>query len=143
MEKSNNKWRPIIDLSSLNKYLVVQKFHMETPESIRLAIQPDDWTVSIDLADTYLHVSIHPDYRKYLSFAYQGEVWRFRSLPFGLAPAPWLFTMISQEVKALAQREGLILHQYLDDWVIRSQSRPVLLKQLQWLLGCATAWGSK
>ena len=93
--KADNAWRPIIDLSVLNKYLRVHKLHMETPESIQLAIQPKDWVISIDLADAYLHVPIHPDHQKYLNFAYQGQVWRFMSLPFGLSPAPWLFTMIA------------------------------------------------
>ena len=30
--KSNNKWKPILYLSSVNKYLKLEKFQMETPE---------------------------------------------------------------------------------------------------------------
>ena len=33
--KPNNKWRPILDLSKLNLFLKVEKFKMETPETIR------------------------------------------------------------------------------------------------------------
>ena len=33
--KPGNRWRPVIDLSALNKFLAVPKFKMETPESIR------------------------------------------------------------------------------------------------------------
>ena len=90
--------------------------------------------ISIDLVDAYLHVPIHPDHQKYLSFAYQGQVLRFRSLPFGLSPSPWLFTMIAQGVKVISQKHGLILHQYLDDWVVRAQSRDLLVTQTRWLL---------
>ena len=63
--KTGNQWRSIIDLSILNQYLRAPNFHMETPESIRLAIQPNDWAISIDLADAYLHIPIHRDHRKY------------------------------------------------------------------------------
>ena len=34
--KPNNKWRPILDLSHLNQFLKVEKFKMETPETIDL-----------------------------------------------------------------------------------------------------------
>ena len=33
--KPNQKWRPVIDLSRLNAFLLVEKFNMEIPESIR------------------------------------------------------------------------------------------------------------
>ena len=56
VSKGENKWRPIIDLSVLNTMLWIPSFHMETPESIRTAIQLNDWTVSIDLSDAFLHI---------------------------------------------------------------------------------------
>ena len=48
---------------------------------------------------------------------------QFTSLPFGLATAPQVFTMIVKEVKLMALSRGLRIHQYLDDWLIRSQSQ--------------------
>ena len=47
----------------------------------------------------------------------------FPSLPFGLATAPQVFTMIVKEVKLMALSRGIRLHQYLDDWPIRAQSQ--------------------
>ena len=41
----------------------------------------------------------------------------------GLATAPQVFTMIVKEAKLMALSTGLRLHQYLDDWLIRSQSQ--------------------
>ena len=48
-------------------------------------------------------------------------MFQFTSLPFGLATAPQVFTVIPKEVKLMALSRGLRLHQYLDDWLIRSQ----------------------
>ena len=96
---------------------------METPESIRTSLIPGEWVSSIDLSDAYLHIPIHPNSRKYLRFCHRSQVFQFTSLPFGLATAPQVFTMIVKEVELMALSRGLGLHQYLDDWLIRSQSQ--------------------
>ena len=44
-------------------------------------------------------------------------------LPFGLATAPQVFKMIVKDVKLMALSRGLRLHQYLDNWLIGSQSQ--------------------
>ena len=64
--KPHQRWRPVIDLSRLNTFLHVEKFKMETPESIRTSLVPGEWLSSINLLDAYLHIPIHPNSRKYL-----------------------------------------------------------------------------
>ena len=119
--KPHQWWRPVIDLSTLNTFLHVEKFKMETPESIRTSQIPREWVSLIDLSDAYIHITIHPNSRKYLRFCYRSQVFQFTSLPFGLATTPHVFTMIVKEVKLMALSRGLRLYQYLDDWLIRSQ----------------------
>ena len=53
--KPNNKWRPILDLSKLNLFLKVEKFKMETPETIRTSLQQGEWVTSVDFKDAYFH----------------------------------------------------------------------------------------
>ena len=43
--------------------------------------------------------------------------------PLQTSHSPQVFTMIVKEVKLMALSRGLRLHQYLDDWLIRSQSQ--------------------
>ena len=76
--KPHQRWRPVIDLSGLNTFLHVEKFKMETPESTRTSLIPG--VLSIDLSDDYLHIPIHPNSRKYLSFCH-----RFSSSPPSLS----------------------------------------------------------
>ena len=121
--KPHQRWRPVIDLSRLNTFLHLEKLKMETPESIRTSLIRGEWVSSIDLSDAYLHIPIHPNSRKYLRFCYKAKVFQFTSLPFGLATALQVFTMIVKEVKLMALSRGLRIHQYLDDWLIRSQSQ--------------------
>ena len=69
--QASPRWRPLIDLSSLNTFLLVERFKMETPESIRASLIPGEWVSSID---TYLHIPILPNSRKYLRFCHRSQV---------------------------------------------------------------------
>ena len=53
VQKDSGSWRPIIDLSTLNTFIVSQPFHMETPQSVLRSIRQGDWMISLDLQDTY------------------------------------------------------------------------------------------
>ena len=125
------RWRPVINLSRLNTFLHVEKFKMKTPESIRTSLIPGEFVSSIGLSDAYLHIPIHPHSRKYLRFCHRSQVFQFSSLRFGLSTAPQVFTTIVKEVKLTALSRGLRLHQYLDNWLIRSQSREEALVNTQ------------
>ena len=57
--KPNNRWRPILDLSTMNNFLNTELFKMETPETIRTSLQVGEWVTSIDFKDTYFHIPIH------------------------------------------------------------------------------------
>ena len=123
VSKPNQKLRPVIDHSRLNTFLMVEKFKMETSESIRASLIPGLWVSSIDLSVAYLHIPIHPASRKYLQFSHRSQLYQFTSLPFGLATAPQTFTMIVKEVKLMALSRVIRIHQYLDNWLIRAKSQ--------------------
>ena len=61
---------------------------METPAFIRNSIRPMHWGVSLDLEDAFFHVPIHPNFSKYLRFAFQGQFYQFwgHALWFGHSP---------------------------------------------------------
>ena len=125
--KPNNKWRPILDMSNLNKFLKIEKFKMETPETIQTSLQTGEWVTSIDFRDAYFHIPIHPQSRKYLRFHVGGKTFQFKALPFGLSTAPLEFTVVAKEVKLMALRKGIRIHQYLDDWLVRATSHQTCL----------------
>lgn len=116
--KKDGRWRPIIDLSTLNSYVDVKTFKMETQTSIKASIQPGHWGVSLDLSDAYFHVPIHPGSRKYLRFCVGDEVYQFRAMPFGLSTAPRVFTKLMAVVGSFLRLRGSVLLQYFDDWLL-------------------------
>ena len=120
--KKTGDLRPVIDLSTLNRHMVVPHFKMETQGSVRSAIRSLEWAVSIDIRDAYLHVPMHQAVRKYLRFVVNKKVYQFTCLPFGLATSPQEFTKLLRPVVSLLRQQGVKLHVYLDDWLIRADT---------------------
>ena len=52
--KATGSWRPLIDLSHLNRFVHLTRFEMETSQTVLRVMRKDDWMVSIDLKDAYL-----------------------------------------------------------------------------------------
>ena len=132
--KPNNRWRPILDLSTLNTFLNTGSFKMETPETIRTSLQAGEWVTSIDFKDAYFHIPIHSQSRKYMRFHLQGWSYQFKALPFGLSTASMEFTVVAKEVKLMALQKGIRIHQYLDDWLVRASTHNTCLQHTQTLV---------
>ena len=54
-----------------------------------------------------------------------------QSTAVGLSTAPMEFTIIAKEVKLMAIQNGIRIHQYLDDWLVRSTSHRICLQHTQ------------
>lgn len=61
--KKGGGFRPILNLKYLNRKLIVPTFS---------SMEDGEWLSSIDLKDVYLHVPMHPLFKKYLRFAFDG-----------------------------------------------------------------------
>ena len=66
--------------------------------------------------------------------SYPGPDLQFKALPFGLSTAPMEFTVIAKEVKLMAAHQGIRIHQYLDDWLVRARSKQSCLRHTQILV---------
>ena len=139
--KANGELRPILDLSPLNRFLRRMPFKMESAHSIRQAISPGDWAVSIDLSDAYFHVLINQTDRKWLRFVWGNTVYQFRALPFGLSLSPWVFTKVVRELVILVHQLGIRLQVYLDDWLVLAGSQVLCSQNLLSVLSHAVPLG--
>ena len=112
---------------------------METPETIRTS-QVGEWVTSIDFKDAYFHIPIHSQSRKYMRFHIQDKTYQFKELPFGLSTAPMDVTVVVKEVKFLALKGGIRIHQYLgraksqQTCLQHTQTLVALCQELGWLL---------
>ena len=115
--KKNGKLRLVTDLSQLNQWIECPSFKMDHAQVVRDALSPGMWATSIDLTDAYLHVPIHQSYWRYLTFQVGNKRYQFMVLPFGLNTAPLVFSQIMKIIKKWGRRVGILLFQYLDDWI--------------------------
>ena len=61
---------------------VMETLQMETLQSVLLSVRSGNWMVSLDLKDSYLQVTIHPNSCKYLRFVALSQVYQFKALLF-------------------------------------------------------------
>ena len=132
--KTSGSWRPVIDLSTLNLFVDVSHFQMETIQSVLLSVRQDDWMASIDLKETYLQVPVYLDSLHFIRFVAQGRVYQFSALCFGLSTAPRVFSWVMAPVSAILHSWGIRMRRYLDDWLVQSSSRDSLLCNLRGVL---------
>ena len=116
--KKGGKWRPILNLKPLNRYIRPKRFRMETLHSIIPMLSQGWWATSVDLTDAYMHVPVHAEHRKFLAFAIEGRKYMFQALPFGLSTAPRVFTRLARIFGAHIRKLGVRIYMYLDDWLI-------------------------
>ncbi len=124
--KKGGGLRPILDLRVLNRALHRLPFKLLTHRRMIRCIQPRDWFAVIDLKDTYFHVSILPRHRPFLRFAFEGRAWQYRVLPFGLSLSPRVFTKVVEGALAPLREVSIRILNYIDDWIILTQSREQL-----------------
>ena len=115
---------------------------METQRSIRAAITPGEWVVSIDLKDAYFHVPIAKEYQKYFLFQVGDKTYKFVALPFGLSSAPREFTRVVTVIAHLAHGRLIKLHIYLDNCLIRAPSPEVCREHARVLWELTLALGT-
>ncbi|KAJ1204852.1 hypothetical protein NDU88_000290 [Pleurodeles waltl] len=129
--KKDGRLRPILDLRILNWFLKQEKFKMLTLAQVLLALNKEDWMVSVDLQDAYFHIPILKSHRKYLRFVVGSQDYQFAVLPFGLTSAPRVFTKVMSVVASELRRKGIAVFPYLDDWLIKAKSPELVSHHLQ------------
>ena len=114
---------------------------MENVFSLRDIMKKGDWLAKIDLKDAYLTVPMAKAHQKYLRFQWQGKVYEFKSLPFGLATAPITFTELLRPVVAFLRQQGVRLVVYLDGILVMAGTQELLQTHLQLTMSLLTNLG--
>lgn len=120
--KPDGRRRLILDVSPLNKAIVVRPFSLPSASDLRALLPQSAFMAKIDLTEAYWHIPIHPFFRRYLAFHFQGKDYQFRAMPFGLSVAPIAFTAVMRHPYRLLKERGHLALNYLDDWIVWASS---------------------
>lgn len=84
-------------------------------------VSSGQWFTTLDLKDEYFHVPVHREHWKYVRFSFEGVAYEFKVLPFSLTLAPRTFTKCMDAVLAPIMSQGILVLNYLDDWLVCAQ----------------------
>ncbi|KAK4514797.1 uncharacterized protein ATC70_002402 [Mucor velutinosus] len=127
--KKSGGVRPVFNLKNLNQYLDAPHFKMETIREVSLMIKRNDYLVSIDLSDAFLHVGLHQDSRRYLRLKWKDQVYQYCTTAFGLASSPFVFTKVCRPILEHLRSRGIRISAYLDDWLLMADSKQLAMEQ--------------
>ncbi len=124
--KKSGGLQPILGLRILNWAFHKPPFKMLTQNCIFRCIRPRDRSAVVDLKDQYFHVLIFPHHRSVLRFAFEGRVYKYKVLTFGLSLSPCVFTKVAEAALVPLREQGVRILNYFDDWLILAQSQDQL-----------------
>ena len=127
VQKKDGGQRPVINLKNLNKYVPYQHFKMEGLHCLKYLLQQGDWMCKIDLKDAYFTIPLSEKSQKYIRFRWEGTLYEFLCLCFGLGPAPRIFTKLLKIPISLLRRINIRLVIFLDDVLLMAQTIEELL----------------
>ena len=145
--KKNGRLRPVIDLSVLNKLLIVPKFRMESVARITKAITSPKWGTTTDLEDAYFKVPVEEESQIYLAFTLFDQslgfyrIFVFQVMPFGLSSAPWTFTRVLKPIKIHLHLRDMTVFSYLDDFLNLAESPLQVKSQTNFLVSLLNSLG--
>eukprot|EP00794_Sanderia_malayensis_P012626 gene12626-13916_t len=89
---------------------------METLKNVKDLLQKGDFLVKVDLKNAYYAVGLAS--QKFVRFQWEGTLYEYNSLVFGLGPAPRVFTKILKVPVTLLRKLRIKLVIYIDDMLI-------------------------
>ena len=112
--KGATKLRLILDLRQVNEYLARFRFKLEDIRMAAKLFHQGDFVVTFDLKSGYHHVDMAQEHWRYLGFAWGGKYYCFKSLPFGLSTAPYLFNKLVRVMIKFWRAKGIRCMMFFD-----------------------------
>jgi hypothetical protein len=129
--KDGKKPRLVIDLSrNLNDHLEYEYFNYSCVDDAVEASHPGCWYGKLDLSNCFLSFPLHPSVRRYFCFRFEGELYQFTHMPFGLSTAPRVCTQLLSVVNFALAELGIIDIRYLDDFFLIATSEDDMARHL-------------
>ena len=128
--KSDGRLQAVFNLKNLNNFLQTEHFKMESLNHVSDLLYHGWVMCKLDLKDAFHSIRIHPAGRRWLRFQWQGVMWQYRCLPFGLSDVPRTFTKILAPVAGFLRSLGIHLVVYLDDWLFLAATAEAATKSV-------------
>ncbi|GFX44877.1 retrovirus-related Pol polyprotein from transposon 17.6 [Trichonephila clavipes] len=120
--------------------LVKDKFPLPLIEDVLNTLQEAKVYSLLDLRNSFFHVDVDEDCRKYTSFIIPDGQFEFNEVPFGLSTSPGVFQRYVSSIFRDLTRKGSVIS-YLDDLVIPAKNEQEGLEKLKIIFEVAKKYG--
>lgn len=107
----------------VNKFIKPKPFRETTLKDFKLDMKQGDWAVKADLKKAFWTVPVFNKHRRFLRFRWEGVVYEFKTLPFGLASSPWSLRLVTKPIIKHLRSMGIRAHCFVDDLIILNKSK--------------------
>jgi len=118
-KNSCGKLRLILDLRYVNRHVFKETVKFDDWKCFEKYIEKNGFLYKFDLKQGYHHIDIFQEHQKYLGFSWEfdgrSKYFIFTVLPFGLSPAPRVFTKVLRPLVGFWRGKGIKIAVYLDD----------------------------
>ena len=123
--KPDRKPRLVVDLSrNLNDHLKYEYFSYTTVSQAVEQATPGCWFSKLDLSNCFLSFPLHPEAMPYFIFRFDGQLYQFTRMPFGLSSAPRICTQLLSVPEFAMRLWGVDRSaRYLDDTLLTDDDR--------------------
>jgi hypothetical protein len=141
--KPGKKARLVIDLSrNLNANLHYEYFSYSSVNEAAEASFPNCWYGKLDLSNCFLSFPLNPSCYPHFIFRFEGQLYQFTRLPFGLSSAPRICTMLLSVVAHHLNASQLAaLIRYLDDFLFITATQQSMQLALDFAQRALSAFG--
>lgn len=122
-KKEAGKFRMVMNLTHLNKYVCTPKFQYDSFKMVADTIQSDDQFTSFDLRNGFYHCPLSAYASQYFGFCFQGKYYIWLVCPFGWSSSPYYFHKLLRPVKQFLSVNGIRSSIFVDDTLIPAQKK--------------------
>jgi hypothetical protein len=117
----------IHDLRVVNAWLLTMRYRSDRPDTVQDVALIGDFATKLDIKGAFQHVKVCRAMRLYLCFAFKGEYYAHRVLPFGLKLSLKYFTeALGYGVKYIREHWNVRMVVYMDDVLLLHQDKVYL-----------------
>ena len=107
---------------AVNACMDPPSFKLEHAPKAAAMMRPGDFMFTVDMKSGYHQIPLKPSFRRFCCFQWEGRVYRWKVLPFGLSSAPRAYTKISRCMVAYWRAQGIRVSNYIDDFIFFAAS---------------------
>merc|ERR1711895_49616 len=125
---------------------------MENVQTVRKWFQKGSMCAGLDLKDSFLHVPISAQVKKFLRFKWKGKLYEWQVLPFGLKCSPRLLTFMVAPIVKFLRGRGISLTAFMVDFINQARCRCKVIFQIHvialvfmccdWSINFGTNWNT-